>query len=426
MTGSDIIVGLDVGTTKVCAVVAEMNGTGITILGTGISPSGGLRKGIIINIDAAVDSVKKAIREAEASSGVRIKSVSATISGGHIKGFNSTGAVGIRGKEVMDADVARAIESAKAVYIPLDREVLHVMPTEFKLDGQEGITNAVGMSGVRLEVEVFIITGAASSIQNLLKCCEKAGVEVSDVVWEPLASAESVLTADEKQFGTVLMDIGSGTTGVALFKEGNLRHASVLGIGGNHLTNDIAVGLRIPMPEAERLKKASGAAFAGIIGDSEEIKMTHAGGQTRTLPGKYLVEILQPRCEEMLDLIKGEIKKSSGYETAICGVVLTGGASLLNGFDRMAESVIGLPVRVGSPGNVKGIRAAAGNPLFASAVGLVARQYKPETETVHYPGLLTTMFEKIKDRSKDLFKYADYLSLNNRKEGGMVCLRSKK
>ncbi len=418
MTGTDIIVGLDVGTTKVCVVVAEMNGKGMTILGTGTSPSEGLRKGIIINIDAAVDSIKKAIKEAESSSGVRIKSVSATISGGHIKGFKSAGAVGIRGKEVMDADVERAIESAKAVYIPLDREVLHVMPMEFKLDGQEGITDPVGMSGVRLEVSVYIITGAASSIQNLLKCCEKAGVEVSDVVCKPIASAESVLTADEKQFGAVLIDIGSGTTGVAVFKEGGLRHASVLGIGGNHLTNDIAVGLRIPVPEAERLKKTAGAAFAGIIGDPVEIKITHPGGQTRTLPGKYLVEILQPRCEEMLELIKEEIKKSSGYETAVCGVVLTGGASLLNGFDRMAESVIGLPVRVGSPENVKGMRTAVGNPLFASAVGLVTRRYKPETETVQYPGLLTTMFEKIKDRTKDLFKYTDYLSFGRKPKAG--------
>jgi cell division protein FtsA len=425
MMKPDIVVGLDVGTSKVCAVVAEIDRSMITILGTGISPAAGLRKGIIISIDAAVDSIRKAIREAEVSSGVGIKSVSVTFSGAHIKGFASTGAVGIRGKEVRAADVARVIESAQTVYTPLDREVLHIVPTEFKLDGQEGITDPVGMRGVRLEVAVYIITGAASSMQNLLKCCEKAGVEISEVVCEPFASAESVLTSDEKQFGTILIDIGGGTTGIALFKDNSLRHASVIGIGGNHLTNDIAVGLRIPVPEAERLKKVSGAAFGSIVGNSDEITIVHAGGQARTLPRSYLVEILQPRCEEMLELIKEEIRKCSGYETAICGVVLTGGASLLNGFDRMTESVLGLPVRVGSPENVKGLWAAVRSPLFSSAVGLIARQCE-ESEAVEHPYLFNGKFGKMKDRIKDLFKYTNYLNFNNRKEGGIVCLKSKK
>jgi cell division protein FtsA len=413
----NIVVGLDVGTTKICAIVAETKGGEISVLGAGVSPSTGLRKGMIINIDSTVESIQKAIKEAESSSGVRIKSVAVNISGAHIKDLHSTGAVGIKGKEITRRDVEHAVESAKVVYIPLDREVLHVAPTEFKLDGHEGITDPVGMSGVRLEVAVHIVTVTASALQNLLKCCEKAGLEVSDVVCEPLASAESVLTMDEKQFGSILVDIGGGTTGIALFKGGNIGHTSIFGVGGNHLTNDIAVGLRIPVPEAERLKRASGAAFAGPIAGPEEIKITHPGGQVRTLPRQHLIAILQPRCEEILELVKTEIKNCSGYESAVCGVILTGGGSLVNGFDAMAESVLGLPVRIGSPENVKGRKTAVGSPAFSTAVGLAFHQCEPETDAMEYPSVFGSMAGKVKNMVKDLFKYTDHLNLNKERKG---------
>lgn len=426
MTRQRIMVGLDVGTTKVCTVVAEVGGKGAEVLGLGVSPSSGLRKGIVINIDATVDSIKKAVREAEASSGVRIKSVSVGISGAHIKGFDSSGAVGLRGKEVSAADVERSMDSAKAVYIPLDREVLHVIPAEFVLDGQDGITDPIGMSGVRLEARVHIITGAASPMQNLIKCCEKAGLEVSDVVFEPLASAHAVLTTEEKESGAILVDLGGGTTDIALFRDGSLRYASVIGVGGNHFTNDIAVGLRITMNEAEKLKKTSGAAYEQIVDSAEEIQIAQAGGQMRTLPRKYVAEILQPRCEEMLELIKDEITKCSGYGIALCGLVMTGGASQLTGFDKMAESVLGLPVRQGAPIHLIGPKHAADSPVYSTGVGLVTYGYEPDAADSVSADFADGVLGKVTSWFKDKFKYADYLNFNNRKEGGMVCLKSRK
>ncbi len=425
MTRQNIMVGLDVGTTKVCAVVADVSGMRAEILGLGISPSSGLRKGIVINIDATVESIKKAVREAEAASGVKIKSVSVGISGAHIKGFDSAGAVGLRGSEVSAKDVERSIDSAKAVYIPLDREVLHVVPVEFVLDGQDGITDPIGMSGVRLEARVHIITGAASPMQNLMKCCEKAGLEVSDVIFEPLASAHAVLTMEEKESGVILVDLGGGTTDLALFREGSLRYASVIGVGGNHLTNDIAVGLRITMNEAEKLKKTSGAAYEQIIGSAEEIQIAQAGDQVRTLPRKYMAEILQPRCEEMLELIKEEINKCSGYGTALCGLVMTGGTSQLTGFDKIAESVLGLPVRKGSPIRLRGLKRAD-SPAYSTGVGLVTYGWDPDAPDPVSAGVSAGVVGKVACWLKDRFRYADYLNFNNRKEGGMLCLKSRK
>jgi cell division protein FtsA len=398
----------------------------VKLLGIGLAPSTGLRKGIVVNMDATVDSIRKAVKEAEASSGVRVKSVAVGISGAHIKGFDSTGATGVRGKEVTALDTSRAIDSAKTGYIPLDREILHIIPTEFLLDGQDGITNPLGMTGVRLEARVHILTGAVSSIQNLLKCCERAGLEVSELVFEPLASAHAVLSGDEKEFGSVLVDIGGGTTDIALFREGSLRHTSVLGIGGNHFTNDIAVGLRVNMQEAERLKKASGAAFPGIVGDSEELEITLPGGDVRTMPRKYIVEVIQPRCEELLEMMKEEIKKCHGYENAPCGVVLTGGASLLSGFDRMAETVLGLPVRVGCPENVKGPAEVAGRPEHATGIGLVTYESAEETVEAARPDVIMSALDRVKGWGRDMFKFTDCLNFNIRKEGGTACLKSRK
>ncbi len=335
----NIIVGLDVGTTKICAVVGEVVNGDLEFRGVSTSPSTGLRKGVVVNIDATVESIRNAVKTAESTTGVEINAVYVGISGGHIKGFNSYGAIGIRGKEVTHLDVDRVIDSAKAVYVPLDREVLCVIPTGYILDGQNGIKDPAGMTGVRLEAKAYIVTGAVTSVQNLLKCCKEAGLEAIDIVFEPLASAEAILTDDEKELGVAVVDIGGGTTDIILYKDGWLRHSSVLAVGGNHFTNDIAVGLRISAIEAERIKKGHGLAMTRMVKDSEEIAMVQAG-QGRKILRRHLSEIIQPRAEELLDLIKRELLSCSGYNIASTGVVLTGGGSLLEGFDRMAEAVV--------------------------------------------------------------------------------------
>ncbi|MDA8433215.1 MAG: cell division protein FtsA [Nitrospiraceae bacterium] len=426
MTGQQIMVGLDVGTTKTCVVVAALRGSGAEMLGCGLAPSAGLRKGMVINIDETVDSINKAVREAESSAGVKIKSVSVGISGSHIRGFDSSGAIGIRGREVTDSDVKRAIDSARTVYIPLDRELLHTVPNEYVLDGQEGITDPVAMSGVRLEARVHIITAAVSPLQNLLKCCGRAGVEVAEVVFAPLASARAVLSKEEKEAGVIVVDIGGGTTDIVLFKGGNLRHASVIAVGGNHFTNDIAVGLRVTMKEAERLKKEAGAAYELIVASAEKIEITQAGGQQRTLPKKYLAEILQPRCEEMLDLLRDEIKKCGGYGSAVCGIVLTGGVSRLTGLDQLAEAVLGLPVRLGSPGAIRGLRAIAEAPLYAAGAGLAAAGGESEPQGTPRPDVMQGALSRMTGLVKDIFKNADHFHFMNRKEGGILCLKSRK
>ncbi|OHE58938.1 MAG: cell division protein FtsA [Thermodesulfovibrio sp. RBG_19FT_COMBO_42_12] len=399
----DIIVGLDVGTTKICAVVGEVVDGELEIRGVSTSASTGLRKGVVVNIESTVESIKNALKTAGSFTGVEINAVYVGISGGHIKGFNSYGAVGIRGKEVSNTDVDRVLESAKAVYVPLDREVLHVIPTGYILDSQNGINDPIGMTGVRLEAKVYIVTGAVTSVQNLLKCCEKIGIEVIDIVFEPLASAGATLTDDEKELGVAIVDIGGGTTDIILYKNGWLRHTSVLGIGGNHFTNDIAVGLRISVSEAERIKKSFGTATINMVNDSEEIDIIQAG-QGRKILRRCLSEIIQPRTEELLDLIKGELISCSGYDIAATGVVLTGGGSLLEGFDRMAEAVLGLPVRIGFPKYVKGCADIINNPMYATGVGLVLYGVETESNRVFYPDVFTGIFGRMKDWVEGIFK----------------------
>ena len=399
----DIIVGLDVGTTKICAVVGEVVDGELEIRGVSTSASTGLRKGVVVNIESTVESIKNALKTAGSFTGVEINAVYVGISGGHIKGFNSYGAVGIRGKEVSNTDVDRVLESAKAVYVPLDREVLHVIPTGYILDSQNGINDPIGMTGVRLEAKVYIVTGAVTSVQNLLKCCEKIGIEVIDIVFEPLASAGATLTVDEKELGVAIVDIGGGTTDIILYKNGWLRHTSVLGIGGNHFTNDIAVGLRISVSEAERIKKSFGTATINMVNDSEEIDIIQAG-QGRKILRRCLSEIIQPRTEELLDLIKGELISCSGYDIAATGVVLTGGGSLLEGFDRMAEAVLGLPVRIGFPKYVKGCADIINNPMYATGVGLVLYGVETESNRVFYPDVFTGIFGRMKDWVEGIFK----------------------
>ena len=399
----DIIVGLDVGTTKICAVVGEVVRGNLEFRGISTSASRGLRKGVVVNIEAAVESIRNAVKAAESSAGAEINSVYVGISGGHIKGFNSRGAAGVRGKEVSNADVDRVIDSAKAVYVPLDREVLHVIPTGYALDGQNGIRDPIGMIGRRLEAKVYILTGAITSVQNLLKCCEEAGIGVRDIVFEPLASAEAVLTDDERDLGVAVVDIGGGTTDIILFKDGWLRHSSVLAVGGNHFTNDVAVGLRISVPEAERVKKSLGDVTAGTAVDTNEICIVQAG-QERRIPRSRLSEIIQPRAEELLDLIRAELAACSGYDIASTGVVLTGGGALLEGLDRMAETLLGLPVRIGFPRDIRGCADIMNNPIYATGAGLVLYGYGSEPGRTFSSDTFTGVFGKMKDWVKEIFR----------------------
>ena len=399
----NIIVGLDVGTTKICAAVGEVVNGELEFRGVSASSSTGLRKGVVVNMEATVESIRNAVKTAEATTGVEINAVYVGISGGHIKGFNSYGAVGIRGKEVTHVDVERVIDSAKAVYVPLDREVLHVIPTGYVLDGQNGIKDPAGMAGVRLEAKVYIVTGAVTSVQNLLKCCEKAGVEAIDIVFEPLASAEAILTDDEKELGVAVVDIGGGTTDIILYKDGWLRHSSVLAVGGNHFTNDIAVGLRISVIEAERIKKGHGSAMTSMVGDSEELDIIQAG-QGRKILRRHLSEIIQPRTEELVDLIKRELLSCSAYDIASTGVVLTGGGSLLEGLDRMAEAALGLPVRIGFPKKISGPENIMNNPMYATGAGLVLYGFETEAGRVFSPDTFTGIFGKMEEWVKGIFK----------------------
>ncbi|MBI4690129.1 MAG: cell division protein FtsA [Nitrospirae bacterium] len=412
MRTGNIIVGLDVGTTKICAIVGEITDNKIAILGIGSSPSTGLRKGVVINIESTVDSIKKAVREAETISGIEIRSVCVGIAGSHVKGFESYGAVGIKGKEVRPRDVDRVIESASVLYIPLDREVIHVLPAEFILDGQDGIKDPVGMSGVRLEVKVHIVTGAVSSIQNLLKCCEKAGLNVSDIVLEPIASASAVLTEDEKDLGVALIDIGGGTTDIAVYRDGSLRHTAVLALGGNHFTNDIAIGLRIPMHEAERVKKRYGSVITGMVDGTEEMDVAGSDRQVRKIPRKYLAEIIQPRCEELTGLIKRELENASDIEPCLSGIVLTGGASLLEGIDRVVEAVLALPVRIGIPEGIKtthispalgGRQNTISSPMYSTGIGLVIHGFNNVEDKIFYGDLFDGIFDRMKGWVKNLF-----------------------
>jgi cell division protein FtsA len=368
----NLIVGLDIGTTKICAIVGNLTPEGLDIVGIGTSPSRGLRKGVVINIESTVESIRKALREAELMAGCEIKSVFAGIAGGHIKGFNSQGVIAIRNREVTREDMERVIDAAKAVAIPMDREVIHVLPQEFIIDDQDGIKEPLGMSGVRLEAKVHIVTGAVASAQNIVKSCNRASVNVSDIVLEQLASSDSVLSADEKELGVALVDIGGGTTDIAIFVDGAIKHTSVLSLGGNHLTNDIAVGLRTPMAEAEKIKKQYGCCMTAMVGRDETIEVPSVGGrEPRVLSRQLLAEILEPRVEEIFNLVNREIIRS-GYEELIAsGVVITGGTTILPGMPELAEQIFSLPVRRGVPQGIGGLTDVVNSPIYATGVGLV-------------------------------------------------------
>lgn len=368
----EIVVGLDIGTTKICAVVGEVSGRDVNIIGIGTHPSIGLRKGVVVNIESTVESIKKAVEEAELMAGCEISSVYAGIAGGHITGFNSRGIVAIKGPEITEKDVERVIDAARAVAIPMDREVIHVLPQEYIVDDEAGIQNPVGMSGVRLEAKIHIVTGAVASAHNIVKCANRSGLDVCDIVLESLASGEAVLTEEEKQLGTALLDLGGGTTDLAIFSGRNIKHTFVLALGGDNLTNDIAIGLRCSHAEAEKIKTKYGNCLVQNINAEDAIEVPGVGGRPpRKLPRQILGEILEPRMEEIFTLINREIYRA-GMENAIpSGVVITGGSALLDGVAEIAESTFNLPARIGTPQGIKGLVDVVNNPMFATGVGLV-------------------------------------------------------
>lgn len=396
-----LIVGLDIGTTKICCIVGNMTDEGLEVVGIGTSPSKGLRKGVVINIESTVEAIQKAIREAELMAGCEIKSVFAGIAGGHIRGLNSQGVIAIKNREVTPDDLQRVIDAAKAIAIPMDREVLHILPQEFIIDEQDGIREPLGMSGVRLEAKVHIVTGAVASAQNIIKSCNRAGVDVADIVLEQLASSEAVLSSDEKELGVALVDIGGGTSDIAIFSEGAIKHTSVLSLGGDHMTNDIAVGLRTPMGEAEKIKKAYGCCLTAMVGKDETIEVPSVGGrEPRILSRQLLAEILEPRVEEVFSLVNREIIKSGYSDLIASGIVITGGSAILPGMPELAEQVFNLPVRRGNPLDIGGLTDIVNSPIFATGVGLV-KYGSHNVQAQNFKIGDANMFERVARRMKE-------------------------
>lgn len=376
MTHSGFAVGLDVGTTKICAISGRLENGRIDIMSVCSSPSYGLRKGIVVDMDATADSIRKALASVDGVREAAMRSVFVGIAGGHIKGFTGYGAIGVKGSVVREEDVERLVDSAGAVCVPVDREILHVIPTGFRVDGGNGINDPVGMHADRLEAKVHIVTGSVTSVQSLMKCCEMADVGVDDIVLEPLASADAVLMKEERERGVALVDIGGGTTDIAIYSNGILKHTAVLALGGNHITNDIAVGLGIPAGEAERIKKLYGYSMAGIVDETRAIEVKGEGEEKKSVPLGHLTEIIEPRCEELLMLVKKEMDIVAGEGAGraegsrLSGVVLTGGTASLKGLDCMAKLIIRLPVRIGIPAGVSN-KGLVNSPEYATGVGLL-------------------------------------------------------
>jgi cell division protein FtsA len=375
MAASNLIAGLDIGTTKIVAIVAEPDEHGeMRILGVGQSPSHGLRRGVVVNLEKTILSVQDAVEEAEKHAGVEIGSVFAGIAGDHIRSINSRGviAVGRGGSEITPADVERVIEAAKAIALPMDREIIHVIPQEFIVDDQPGIRDPVGMAGVRLEGEIHIITGAVTSAQNIYKSVQRAGVEVQDLVLQPLASSYATLTEDEKELGVAMLDLGGGTADLAVFYEGSIRHTAVIGLGGENVTNDVAIGLRTPRDQAERIKIDHGVALQAMVDQDERIEVPGVGGRpAREVSRDVLAAIIEPRMEEIFALALREIQRSEYADLLTTGLVLTGGGAMLEGACELAERVFNMPVKLGVPSGVGGLDSEVATPVYATAVGLL-------------------------------------------------------
>jgi len=401
----ELIVGLDIGTSKICAVVGEVRPDGkVDIIGMGSHPSIGLRKGMVINIENTVNSIKEAIEEAETMAGCEISSVYAGIAGGHIKGFNSHGIIALKNREVGKRDIERVIDAARAVAIPMDREVMHTLPQEFIVDDQAGITDPLGMSGVRLEVKIHIVTGAVTSAQNIIKCANRAGLDVYDIILESLASSEAILTDEERNLGVALIDFGGGTTDLAVFSGGSIKHTSVLTLGGDNLTNDIAIGIRTPFKEAEKIKIKYGCGLTSLIGKEETIEVPSVGGRPpRTINRQLIGEILEPRVEEIFSLIYQEMVRSGYDDLVTSGVVATGGSSLLQGVPEIVEQVFNMPARIGYPSDIGGLKEIVNSPMYATAVGLVLYGANLEKREKRFRIRDTNIFNRIVSRMRRWF-----------------------
>ncbi len=368
----EIIVGLDLGSTKVSAVVGEVDADGITILGAGNVPCRGLRKGVVTNIEWTVRAIREAVDAAQNCAGVEIDTVYAGIAGSHIRTVASSGMCAVSGREVTQADVERVLEGARAVPIDADRMILHVLPREYMVDSQEGIRDPIGMSGVRLQAQVNLVTAGTSCVQNVVRSVERCGLDVADVVLEPLASADAVLSDDEKEIGVAVVDIGGGTTDILIYEDGGIAHSSVIPVGGNNITTDLAAGLRTPTGEAERLKRNYGCALGRMVTDDEEVEVPGVGGHApRRVPRRLLSDIIEPRCEEIFHEVRRRMEESGLLESVSAGVVLTGGANLMEGMVECAEEVLGMPVRVGFPVGVSGLVQLVQGPQYAASVGLL-------------------------------------------------------
>jgi len=369
----NLIVGLDIGTSKIVAIVAEVKPDGVLdIIGMGTQPSRGLKKGVVVNIEATMASIQRVLEEAELMADCRISEVYTGIAGSHIRSLNSSGMVAIKEKEVTQADVDRVIDTAKAIAIPNDQQVLHIIPQEFIIDGQEDVRDPIGMSGVRLEVKVHIVTGAVSAVENITKCVRRCGLEVRDVMLQPLASAKAVLNDDEMDLGVCVMDIGGGTTDIAVFTGGAIRHTAVIPIAGDQVTNDIAMTLRTPTKEAEELKVRYGCALRQLADPNDIIEVPGVGDRgPRKLSRPMLAEVIEPRIEELYSLVQAELRRSGFEELLSSGIVLTGGSALLQGMTELGEEVFHLPVRVGIPSYTGGLADVVKSPRYATSVGLL-------------------------------------------------------
>lgn len=391
--------GLDIGTTKVAAIVGEITSEGnIEVIGVGQTASRGLKKGVVVNLESTVNSIQRAIEEAELMAGCQIKSVFAGIAGSHIKSLNSHGIVAIRDKEVTQYDIDRVIDSARAVAIPADQKILHILPQEFLIDQQEGIKEAIGMSGIRLEAKVHMVTSSVSAQQNIIKCIRRCGLEVDDIVLEQLASCNAVLTEDEKELGVCLIDIGGGTTDIAVFVDGAIKHTAVIPIAGDQVTNDIAVALRTPTVNAEEIKRKYACALTQLANVEGTIDVPSIGDRApRKISMQNLAEIIEPRYEELLMLVQSELRRSGYEELIAAGIVLTGGSSKVTGLIELAEEIFHMPVRMGIPQNVMGLPEVVRNPIYSTGIGLLIYGKEHQSYGRHIENEGTSWWAKIKN-----------------------------
>ncbi len=408
MEKNGIIVGLDIGTTKIAAVVGKQDEYGnVNILGVGHSPSQGLRRGVVINIEKTVESIQSAVEQAELMCGHKVTRVYAGIAGDHIRSINSKGVIAVSGKDkiITREDMDRVIDAAKAIALPMDREILHVLPQEYIVDDQDGIKNPEQMAGVRLEAEVHIVTAAAASAQNIVNCIESAGYDVADIVLEPYASSLAVLDKDERDLGVCILDIGGGTTDIAMFFDGSIRFTSVLGLGGQHVTSDLSQGLRTSMEQAEEIKIKYGIAMQSLLEQDELIRVPGVAGRApREISRSVISAIIQPRMEEMFQLALREMEKSDVFDSMGAGVVLTGGASLLEGTADLAEQVMGMPVKIGIPIVKGGLVEVVRSPIYATGVGLIYYALKHGSKkNPDDSGTFTWIVERLKDIFENLF-----------------------